>query len=197
MTLPTFLLLQAVPVGQLSGIGIMLLGTLTFVAGLWGILLGIHALVPREGYSGEQAHILKLIGINLAEPALGIVLIPQLLFRLTGLWQMPWFYALAVTLPMSLLVVPAMFASFRDPLYGRYQRVLLGLGAARWTLGWAILATFLSSEALHPTLLVLNALLLIGCVAWGHALLVGPLRYPRDPSVELERRPRNERWRDL
>lgn len=199
----TFPLVPNMQAEQLWSIGIRLPGTLTLVAALWGTLLGIHALVPRQGYTGEQARILKLIGISLAEPALNIVLIPQLLLRLTGLWPMPWFYALAVTLPMSLLVVPAMYASFRDPLYRKYQRVLLGLGAARWAVGWGIFTAFLSTKEFRPVpllalaLLTLLALLLIGGVAWGHAVLVGPLRYPRNPSAELERRPRDERWRDL
>lgn len=197
MTLLTFLLVADMLVDDLWPIGIRLLGTLTLIAGLWSTLLGIHALVPRQSYTGQQARILKLFGVMLAEPALSLLLIPQLLFGLNGLWRMPWFYALAVTLPMSLLVIPAMYASFRDPLYRSYQRTLLLLGAARWTVRWSAIALLLATERLQPALLAVDALLLIGGVAWGHAVLAGSLRYPRDSAVEIEQRPRNERWRDL
>ncbi len=160
---------------------------LAICATFWALLIGIHALLHRRGYSGEYAGILALLGINLCEPVVNATLVTLLFAVPTVAFHARPVHALASTFPMVVLILPAACTSFSNSVYQHYRRILLILGAARWVVSWGMLTTYLYGHVISLILLLLGTMLLLWCAAWGQSVLQGPLAYPRlAPSPPLE-----------
>jgi hypothetical protein len=123
-------------------IGLLLIGIPVILAvvqmGL-ALVAGIKIWRSAQHQIGPRRTTLRLLGFNLIEPTSSAVLIVLLLYVSAGrYWDyglMEWGgipYAVAITLPVSLLLLPFAWAASSDPI-ARAVNIKLGiLGIVRW-----------------------------------------------------------------
>lgn len=130
---------------------------------LAALAVGCRAVAVARCCSDEPAQALWLIALNLLEPPLNTLVIPLLCGvgrgsgALVPLWS---------TLPMAVLLIPALGLRFRDTACRQVAWALLGLGGLRWLITLAIYQT-----AGDPALIGLGMFALWGSVIWGGAIL--------------------------
>ena len=134
---------------------------------LAALVVGALALRRARGASGEPKQTLWLIALHLLEAPANALIIGSVMYS-----RHPP-YDLAITLPMAVLLLPALGLLFRDRDCRRVAGTLLGLGLLRWLVTAGIYASFDSpaSEVAAVLLLGAGTLLLFGCVGWCAYLL--------------------------
>lgn len=146
---------------------------------LAALAVGCRAAAIARRCADEPAWALWLIALNLLEPPLNTLLIPLLSSagRAPGAPAQLW-----TTLPMAVLLAPALGLRFRDAACRQVAWALLGLGGLRWLITLAIYQT-----AGDLALIGLGMFALWGSVIWGGAVL-GRLGGRRLPHAQASRR---------
>ena len=137
-------------------LGFSLVVTAVVVAGAIGFL----ALHRARASSGEPKKLLWMVALHLLEAPVNVVVISGLFLVSSLMYPHP--FILLITLPMAVLLVPALGIDFLEPAHRRIAWELLGLGALRWSV---IAATFTSFGNIDHMLwmLCLGVLVLFGC----------------------------------
>ena len=122
----------------LLGIGVPLL----IIAGMiiTALVIGIRLVRESNQHSGSTKITLRLLGLNMIEPAINTLVIAELFdaFGSRSLWSfglMEWHDitgALLLTLPMMVLLLPFVWARSLDPVCATINSKLGLLGLLRW-----------------------------------------------------------------
>jgi len=134
---------------------------------LAALVVGVLALRRARSSSGEPEQTLHLIALHLLEAPVNALIIGLMAHS-----QEPP-YNLAITLPMAVLLIPALGLRFRDRDCRRVAETLLALGVLRWLITAGIYAGFDPGASGLAAILLLGAgtMLLFGCVGWCAYLL--------------------------
>ena len=145
--------------GVVFWLGLSLVVTAVVVAAVVGSLALYHA----KACSGEPKKILWMLALHLLEAPVNVVVISGLFLVSSVVTPHP--PILLITLPMVVLLVPALGVDFLEPAHRRIAWELLGLGAIRWSVTAATFTSFGSFGNIDRMLwmLCLGVLVLFGC----------------------------------
>lgn len=148
----------------------LIIGVVGFLAGVplvavgYALAIGVRALRRADEAAGERRTALNLIGLNLCEPAVNSLVIG--LLATTRGASVPR-AALAVTLAMAVLLLPARLMRSPDELVARTADQLVAIGLGRWL--WALLTVVfgLMVPFALPALVIPGSLILAMGARWG------------------------------
>jgi hypothetical protein len=147
--------------------------------------IGLRAWRAASHEQGERVYVLRFVALNMCEPIVNTVLVTGLLFAGGGLRDLQLQPALA-TLPMALLLIPALGLRFSDADLRQCSGRILLLGMGRWLANaFALQAMPWNMEVLIVVLPLISIGLLIYAAFWAdgelNGLVLRPLR-PLQPA---------------